>query len=268
MLGLAKEDYVLGFEDQPQFRTLKLDAVQKIIEKVQTSSAKNKIYTLSYFQRDLNYLLEKLDFARAVFVNGSWKYSFHTLPQYFTLVKRGIPYQLVSPFADTEEAKIFAKQIKLPKIPEKGDFSEQEMLQLAAQVAKHSYDYSFQTGAALGRKKGSKYELLDTAFNRVVPFQTFAMHFGASREANFSPPNDLNHYDANHAEIELLIKAQKEKIDLRGTTLFINLLPCPTCARVLAATDIEEIIYTEDHSAGYAIKMLALAGKKVRRIVP
>jgi len=36
---------------------------------------------------------------------------------------------------------------------------------------------------------------------------------------------------------------------------------------MLSQTDIAEFVYQEDHSDGYAIKMLELAGKKVRRIV-
>ncbi len=126
---------------------------------------------------------------------------------------------------------------------------------------------AFQTRVSLGRKKGKKYELLATTFNPVLPYQTYAMHFGASREVNFSPPHDLNHYDTTHAEVELIIKAGREKINLKGTTLFINLLPCPACARMLSRTDIEEFVYTEDHSDGYAVKMLELAGRKVRRVV-
>jgi deoxycytidylate deaminase len=44
-------------------------------------------------------------------------------------------------------------------------------------------------------------------------------------------------------------------------------MPCPACARMLSQTDIEEFVYSIDHSEGYAVKMLEAAGKKVRRIV-
>ena len=143
------------------------------------------------------------------------------------------------------------------------------MLELAGRAARQSYDYSFQTGVALGKAKpgAGNYQYLLSAYNRVVPYQTYAMHNGAARERYFSPPNDLNHYDTVHAEAELFIHAQKQGIGLAGTTVFINLLPCPPCARMLSETDIAEVVYREDHSAGYAIKMLELAGKTVRRLV-
>ena len=142
------------------------------------------------------------------------------------------------------------------------------MLEVAQQAATHSYDFGgFQIGVSLGRKKGSAYQLLATSHNTVVPFETYAMHNGAAREQHFSPMNDLNHYDTIHAEVAMIIKASREHIDLTGTTLFINLLPCPMCARMFTQTDIAEFIYSQHHSSGYGLKMLELAGKKVRRIV-
>jgi deoxycytidylate deaminase len=267
ILGLAKEDYVLGFEDQPQFATLQRKSVQSVIDKVNNSPSKHRIATLVYAQRDLLHVINGLDIRQFIGVNGSWKYSFHTQAPYYALIQRSIPYTLVSPFADEAEAQDYAKRTKLLRPPARGIFDERQMLDIAAQAAKQSYDYSFQTGTSLGRKKGNKYALLATTCNPVVPYQTYAMHHGAARETNFSPPHDINHYDTVHAEVGLIIKAQKENIDLMGTTLFINLLPCPTCARMLSQTDIAEFVYQEDHSDGYAIKMLELAGKKVRRTV-
>lgn len=268
LLGLAKEDHILGFEGQPQFRTLDDQSVVTIIDKVNGSASPHKIATLAYAQRDLVHVINGLEMQRFVGINGSWKYSFHTQAPYYALMQKKVSCELISPFVGESEARQFAAKIKLPELPKTGNFTEAEMLDLAAQAAAHSYDYSFQTGVALGRKKTNKCSLLAVGYNKVVPYQTYAMHHGAARETHFSPPNDLNHYDATHAEVELLIKAQKEKISLKHTTLFINLLPCPTCARMLSQTDIAEFVYKEDHSDGYAVKMLELAGKKVRRIVP
>lgn len=269
VLGLAKEPYVLGLEDQPQFAVLQQPTVQGIIDKVNASRSPHKIYTLSYFQRDLTYLLEKLSFTKAVFVRGSWYRAFHLRPEFYALVNRKLAYQLVSPFVDEAEAQQYAKTTKLAALPTQGTFSQQQLFDLASRAATHSYAYSeFQTGVALGKKAGSAYRLIATAHNTVVPYQTYAMHHGAAREVNFSPMNDLNYYDALHAEMQLLAHALHAGTPLAGTTLFINLLPCPMCARMLAQTDIAEFVYQQDHSDGYAIKMFELAGKRVRRITP
>lgn len=267
LLGLAKEDYVLGLEDQPQFKVLKASEVQAVINKVNSSASRHKIYVLKYSQRELIYILEKLILQKVVLVNGSWYHAFHHKPEFYFIVNNKIPYEKVSPFTDQAEAKGFAKKIKLPKLNTTGTFSESGIMELVNQAARQSYDYGgHQTAVVLAKRQGSKYRALAVAHNKVVPYETYAMHFGSTREQYFSPLNDLNHYDTVHAEVELVVKAQKEKILLNNTSLFINLLPCPTCARMFVETDIEEFVYTADHSSGYAIKMLEAAGKKVRRL--
>lgn len=267
VVGLAKEEYVQGLEGQSQFKMLQLTEIKKTIAKVNNAGLKHKIATLSYFQRDGRFVLEKLDAKKVLLVNGSWHHLYHTHPEYFVLVSRRIPYEAISPFASEQEARNYEAETVLLPILQKGEFGAEEMLDIARQAATHSYDNGFQTGVALGRKKRGKYELLATSFNQVVPFQTYAWHNGPSREVNFSPMHDLNHYDTVHAEVMMIIKAQKQKIDLHGTTLFINLLPCPSCARMFTQTDIAEFVYREDHSDGYGVKMLEASGKKVRRIV-
>ncbi|HSX35163.1 MAG TPA: deaminase [Candidatus Saccharimonadales bacterium] len=281
VLGIAKEEYIDGFEGQPQFRTLQLKDVQGIVDTINKRKAiRHRIYTLDYFQRELPFLIDELNFSSVVLIRGSWQYMFHTSPAYYRLMQRKITYAMVSPFTDEVEARAYAKKIDL--IYERWEidyfhqdgYSEKGMFELAATAAKLSFDYNFQTGLAIGRKMRrptdadeQRYEALGVTYNEVVPFSTYAMHYGNVRETHLSPPNDLNYYDTNHAEVDLIVGALKHKLDLAGTILFINLLPCPTCARMLSKTDIEEVIYTVDHSDGYAIKMLEAAGKKVRRVV-
>lgn len=274
VIGIAKEPYVLGFEDQPQFTMLTLEEIDEVIQKVNGSAAPHKIFTLSYFQREQKHLFEKTGFRRAIFINGSWKLMFHTGETFYALIQAGLPYEQVSPFADEQEAREYETavwpQIARLYVPSAEEpLTEVGMLKVARTASYASYDHSYQTGVALGKKTAEgDYELIATAFNKVVPFQTYAWHYGPTREVNFSPPGDLNHYDAVHAEVELIVKAAEEKIDLKDTTLFINLLPCPSCARMFAETSIAEFVYSEDHSAGYAVQLLEKAGKTVRRVVP
>ncbi|HUD11758.1 MAG TPA: deaminase [Candidatus Saccharimonadia bacterium] len=266
LLGVAQEDYVLGFEDQPQFRMLGPSSVQSIIDKVNASNPPHTVSVLQYAQRDAKFLLEKLSFKEILLFNGSWKYVFHSRPEYYTIANAHTPYTMVSPFTGVDEARAYANSIHIAPIKTGGLYNDSDLMDIAQRAAKQSFDYNMQTGVALSRRKGDQYQLIATSYNGVVPYQTFAMHHGAAREKNFSPMHDLNHYDTNHAEVEMVIKAQKQQIDLHGTTLFINLLPCPTCARMFARTDIEEFVYLEDHSDGYATRLLSEAGKTVRRL--
>lgn len=268
ILGISKEAFVDGFDGQPQFTMTSLADLQQIIDKVNRSSS-HKIYVLSYFQRELVHIIEKLKFSRAVFVNGSWKHSFHTLPAYYALVNKGLSYELVSAFTDESETKAFEKKINSAYVAPllKGTFSDQQLITISDEVAKASFDHTFQTGAILAKKSRSGYKTLLSGFNKVIPYQSYALLNGSSREQHFTPPNDLNHYDTIHAEMMILVEAQKQSISLKGTTLFVNLMPCPNCARTLAETDIAEIVYRNDHSDGYAVDLLSKVGKEIRRIV-
>lgn len=271
VLGISKEKYVVGFEDQPQFKTLQQEDVQKLVDQVALSKSPNKLYLLSYSQRELAYIFEKVPFREVLLVNGSWHNSFHTTAPYYALVKTGTPFTYVSAFCDEVEAKTYEQTADklIPKISvsKSNKYTEEELLATAQQVAKASYDFTYQIGVVLAKRSGNTYQLLDWSFNKVVPYQTYAMLNGASREQNLSPVNDQNHYDTVHAETMLVIKAAEQGTDLNGTSLFINVLPCPTCARMLSQTTISEVVYTQDHSDGYAVKMLEQSGKKVRRIV-
>lgn len=270
-IGLAKEEYIEGFEGQPQFKALQQSAIQSVIDKVNHSTSKHKIYTLRYFQRELVPIVSKINCSKALFIHGSWKHMFHTNQIYYTLTNLNIPYQLLPAFCDEAEAKAYDKKMT-KKIAVTIDgaktLTQQQIFALVDAVAKQSYDYGFQTGAILAKKVADgKYKPLLGGYNKIPPYESYALLHGAVREQNFSPPNDLNHYDTVHAEVEVILAALKSKTDLKGKTLCINLLPCPACARMLADTEITEILYLHDHSDGYAIGLLQAAGKTVKRIV-
>lgn len=277
VLGISKEPYVVGFEDQPQFRMLEIATVRSIIDAVTHSKSPHKIYLLEYFQRETKFIIEKLRFSEAVFINGSWRHSFHLGETYYTLTNLRTPFIRVSPFADEAEAQKSAATLRqqitetwpLPELKDATPMNETDILALASLASRYSFDHTFQAGAVLARREQkAAYLPLATAHNQIVPYETFALHHGAQREQHFSPPNDLNHYDTVHAEVALVIAAQRQILNLRHTSLFINLLPCPTCARMIAATDIDEVVYQIDHSDGYAIQLLEAAGKTVRRATP
>lgn len=270
VIGIAKEEYINGFDTQSQFKTLQPATIQSVIDKVNSSTSAHKIYTLQYNQRELPYILEKISFKLVVLVNGSWHRSFHTTEAYYTLVNTHTPYEHISPFTDESEARAYAEKFREQPIVMNRHAAQSapDMMLLAQRAASHSFDTSFQTGASLGKQTAQgEYEYVTHACNTVAPYLTYAMHNGASREIHFSPPHDQNHYDAIHAETSLLLSALKNNTDISGTSLFINLLPCPSCARMLCATDIREIVYDKDHSDGYAVKLLESAGKKVTRLV-
>lgn len=269
VIGVSQESHVMGLEGQPQFTMQPISPLRRLADKVNATSKTHKLYLLRHSQRDSIYILGKVRFKRVALVNGSWYTMFHMRPEYYALLKRGTPFEMLSAFADEAEAKAYAAAIRLLDVPQEGLFTDQEMLQVVAMAAKRSFDYGgYQTAVALGRKEGDAYQLLLTTHNQVVPYETYAMHFGASRERHLSPMNDLNHYDTIHAEMLAVIRAGQQGLALKGATLFINVLPCPSCARALALTDLAEIVYSQDHTSGYAVQLFVQAAKQVRRILP
>lgn len=269
VLGISQEDYVVGFEQQPQFRMLRRDAIQPIVDKVAASNSPYKITVLEYSQSDLPKIANGLHAnQRVLLVNGSWKYAFHNSQAYKVLMANKVPIKFISPFADEAEAHAYeASHSPTIVLPSQGELlTEDELFAVANDVALQSYDYSFQTGVALGTQQGDNYAFVAAAYNKVIPYQTYALHHGNSREKHLSPPSDTNHYDTIHAEMNVLVEALRSGIDLKDATLFINLLPCPNCARTLSQTDIAGIVYRLDHSDGYAADLLKMCGKKVKRV--
>ncbi|MDB5176448.1 MAG: cd [Candidatus Saccharibacteria bacterium] len=268
VLGISAEEYVDGFQNQPQFKMLKQETVQTVIDKVQSSHSLNKILPFVYAQSDLEKIVKDLHSnQRVLLVNGSWKYAFHNLPAYSILQENKVPVKFISPFTDENEAIEYEKShTPTLDLPKKGTMlSEKQMSDIGELAATESFDYSFQTGVAVGKKRDNDYEFLLSSFNKVIPYQSYALHHGNSRERHLTRPHDTNHYDTIHAEMAAIIDAAKRGIDLEGATMFVNLLPCPNCARTLSQTGISDFVYRHDHSGGYASELLKLCGKKVRQ---
>lgn len=271
VLGMSTQSYIGGKTGQPQFRSLQINPIRQLIEKTNALTPQRQISVLYYTPTDEPHVISKNLFHRYVFINGSWEKSFHLRPVFYELAKLKAEYELVSPFASETEAKSYAATIwpeveATTPLPNKGSLlTAREALDLAIIAGQRSFDHTFQTGAVLAKPLGKdKYEYIATSWNAIVPYQTYAMHHGAAREQYFSPPGDLNYYDTNHAEVALLVQAITNHFEFTGNTLFINLLPCPTCARMLSTTGLSEVIYQFDHSAGYAAQMFESGNTRVR----
>jgi deoxycytidylate deaminase len=267
VVALPTESFIKGYEGQRQFRTIDAKIISPIIEKVNQAKPPHLIYTLKCAQTDFLPILREVKFARVILVNGSWQSSFHLRPEYHKLAHDKVDFDFVSPFADEEEAMDFDKQIGFSFVAIDRTLDEIEAMRLARSARVDSFDTSFQTGAALFDKTPEGYRLVNAYYNKTVPYRSFAWHFGAQREIHRTMPGDLTHYDAVHAEVMMVLDAAKNGRALDGKSLFIELLPCPTCARMLCETPIEEIVYSLDHSDGYAVKLFEKAGKTVRRLV-
>lgn len=271
IFGVAKEAFVDGFDEQPQFRTLPLEPVEKLVEKIEKAHLPHSIRVITYRQQDVDEVIRAVRPQRVVVVRGSYIYPFHRRSTSQLLEKRNIPFEYVSPFVDEEQAKAYLAAVYLLMHTQKGstfsDITEKDVMALVGEVAKESFDYSFQTGAVLAEKVGKQYQIIDAACNEVVPYQTFALHFGNAREIHRSAHQaDAVHYDTIHAEMNLLVRAMKNGVNFEGKSLFINMMPCPNCARTLVNSGLKEMVYLETHSGDYAVELFEKAGIVTRKV--
>ena len=57
--------------------------------------------------------------------------------------------------------------------------------------------------------------------------------------------NDATTSDCIHAELNGVLKAAKEGICLRGSTLYVTLSPCEMCAPMIAQIEVARVVYDE-----------------------
>lgn len=317
--GIYKEKYITGFEEQPQFTTLKLEKINKFIELLskKTRQLASRIKTIVYTQKDESKIIKKLVPDKCIFINGSWKIAFHRREIFKTLLDARIKFSHKSPFEDEQEAIEYYKNVSVEiekyiieeiKVisdgsahslrsvqagsptadqpldtytscnmtdslqachPERSegsqhlsnDLTDLNYLKIADIISKRSFDYTWQTGAIL--VQGGK--IILSGHNKILPYETYSMHHGSAKEhglGKFSGAqvNDMNVNDTLHAEMDIISQALNQKLDISGSTLYIDLMPCPNCSRMLATTGIKKIVYRKTHSGGIGEKILKSVG--------
>jgi deoxycytidylate deaminase len=272
LLGCLKDEEIPGLEGSPQFWPLRLEELLKAAgSRSPCLTAGGKAQVLHHFHKDIKYIIKELKPSKVIFVNGSWAGQIHYRSEYWQALDVGAKVELVSPFTSEREGKNYEQiansEQRIAKLYKKTKkYSDKELLGIAKKIAKASWDWIGQIGAVLA-KKG---RILAIACNRVVPYQAYQMHFGSIREKRHIPAQEMLETQlTNHAESEILEITRRQKINLKGTTLYINIFPCPTCAKMLSRTEIETIVYSQDHNLGndFGYKVLEMSGKKLKRIV-
>ncbi|NCU39256.1 hypothetical protein EOL96_09640, partial [Candidatus Saccharibacteria bacterium] len=137
VFGVAEEEFVDGFEGQIQFKTLPVIPVQTLADKIRKSGIKNRLYVLTYLQKDIDAVVRAIRPREVVIVRGSYMYPFHRGSTCALLEKRNILYEYVSPFVDEAEVVEYYELRKpqeelTPGYVTKGD--EKQMMQAVMQA--------------------------------------------------------------------------------------------------------------------------------------
>ena len=69
-----------------------------------------------------------------------------------------------------------------------------------------------------------------------------------------------------HAELNCILKAQREGVDIRGATLYITHSPCEHCASLIIMTGITRVVYIDEYRSPQGLLNLAIAGVETKRV--
>lgn len=258
-VGFFSSNFIEGMDGSLQFRTLKLTAS---INKYLTALNVNII---KYNYRDTGQILLQLNPLYTIFINGSWQYAFHRTEFYNSvIVPQRLKYKQISPFLSENEAKIYCESIlsKQPAIDLDFKSEKKYILKKFKEIKSLSWDWNFQVGAFAVKEN----KIVEYGYNTVLPYESYALHFGSLREKKFSKSGDSNNHDTLHAEIYLFLRALNAKKNLNGADLYCNLLPCHNCALAIAKSGIKRVFYVYEYNSEHTKKILENSGKIVEKL--
>lgn len=223
---------------------------------------------LSYLSVHSKYIIEELRPKRVLWFNGSWSRVLHYREEFWSAFNSNAKVEMLSPFMSEANARKYSAKIQKRNEAEFDRWLQgkttrlqaKQLLDIAEAAKALSWDWDGQTGAVIARKG----ELLSYGYNIVLPYPAAEMHEGSLRDHAHAPLGErLEFYQTNHAELSAILRAQEAGHNLTGTTLYTTKFPCPFCARVIADSDIERIVYTGEYTNNMGYEMLERAGKKL-----
>lgn len=265
LFGCLKDEEIPGLEGSCQFAPLQLKRLTQAFKTIK------KVDILEHFHKDARYIIKELKPQKVLFVNGSWSGPIHYKSMYWKAIDAGAKIDLISPFKDEREAKRYEKKMitenyEQDMFSERKRYSDRDIMDLTFRISRFSWDWIGQIGAILARDGIIK----AFAWNRVLPYEAYQMHEGAPREKMQIPSQEMiETHLTNHAECEILEICRRKKISMKDAFLYINIFPCPICAKNLSRTDIKGIVYAHDHNLANDIgyKALKASGKVLKRLV-
>ena len=125
---------------------------------------------------------------------------------------------------------------------------DKTFIEIADLYATHSTCAKYHVGAVLVKDR----RIVSTGYNGVVSGQKHCnevfknINFKEDKKASelhheWSLKNEL------HAEQNCIACAAKNGISTEGTTIFINLQPCLSCAKLIVAAGIKRVVYKEPY---------------------
>ncbi|MCA9369322.1 MAG: deoxycytidylate deaminase [Pseudomonadales bacterium] len=128
-------------------------------------------------------------------------------------------------------------------------------------VANQSSDWWRQVGCALV-KDGT---IINTAFNHHLP-SPYTPYIDSDPRNSFHKGEHIDLSTAIHAEAALIADAARKGISLENAELYVTTFPCPVCAKLIAASGIKKLYFSEGYSMLDGETVLSQAGVKTHKI--
>ncbi len=138
---------------------------------------------------------------------------------------------------------------------------DRKIMSLAARESGKSPDWWRQVGAVLIKDD----LIVQVAYNHHLPLEQEAYQVGDPR-ANFGKGVEIDKSIALHAEAALISHAAKTGTAVEGASLYVTTFPCPTCAKLVAASGITKVYFRDGYSLVDGESVLKAFGVRIIRV--
>lgn len=163
----------------------------------------------------------------------------------------------VSVFLRWDKNKILSEK-PLEDIPTSKDAFDMGMMKEAYEESEKSSEWWRHIGAVLVKDK----KIILRGNNKDIPIDHTPYQVGEARDF-FKAGERQDLANTIHAEQNIIAQAAKKGISLEGTSLYVNIFPCPVCAKLIAFCGIKNLYFGEGGSNFDAKKVLDSAGVKI-----
>lgn len=131
----------------------------------------------------------------------------------------------------------------------------EKFTRLAREYGTFSPDWWRQVGAMAVRGE----EIIGYAYNTHMPSEYHLYAYGDPRDSH-RKLEGLDLVTSLHAEAAVIARAARDGVRLKGADLYVSTFPCPTCARMIAATQFGRCFFAEGYSTLAGAQVLTDAG--------
>ncbi len=150
-----------------------------------------------------------------------------------------------------------------PSSTESVDKFSQEIMKLTNLEKELSSDWWRQVAAILIKDE----KIISIAHNQHLP-SPYGPYINSDPRNSFHKGENIDLSTAIHAEAAIISSAAKAGIVTKSAQMYVSTFPCPTCAKLIAASGISKLYFSEGYSVLDGDKILKDAGVEVIKIPP